>query len=54
MGAQELWTKFVAYCKMQGAPLNLLVPLTAVWGLGTLNSNFYGPRNGVPPRSPLL
>jgi len=30
----------------------VLVPLTAVWGLGTLASNYKGPRNGVPPRSP--
>jgi len=25
-----------------------------VWGPGTLAGTFWGPRNGVPPRSPLL
>jgi len=28
------------YCKLKGAPLNLLAPLTAVWGLGKLANNF--------------
>jgi len=31
----------------------VLAPLTtAVWGLGTLTSNYKGPTNGVLPRSP--
>jgi len=38
---------------LKGPPLNLLVPLTAVWGLGTLASNYKGSMNGVPARSPL-
>jgi len=42
--------KFGALLQTEGAPLNLLVPLTkAVWGLGTLAGNYKGPRNGVPP-----
>jgi len=28
--------------------------MTAVWGLGTLASNYKGPTNGVAARSPLL
>jgi len=44
--------KIGALFSAEGALLNLFVPLTAVRGLGTLASNFYGSRNGVPPRSP--
>ena len=32
--------KIRALLSAEGAPLNLLVPLTAVWGPGTLASNF--------------
>jgi len=39
-GAQELFKISGPYCKLKGGPLNLLVPSTAVWGLGTLASSF--------------
>ena len=48
-GGPGTLTKFGALLQAEGTPLNLLVQLTAVWGLGTLASNFLGPRNGVPP-----
>jgi len=45
--------KFGSLLQTEGTPVNLLVPLTAVWGLvwglGTLADNYKGPRNGVPP-----
>jgi len=40
-----------ALLSAEGAIFHLLVPLTAAYGPGTLASNFYRPRNGVPPRS---
>jgi len=50
--------KIGALLQTEGAPLNLLLPLTAVcglvWGLGTLASNYKEPKNGVPPRPLLL
>jgi len=46
-GAQELRKNLEPYCK-------LLVLLTVVWGLGTLTSNYKGPKNGVFPRSALF
>jgi len=40
--------KIGALLYTEGAPLNVLVPLRAVWGLGTLASNYKGPKNGIP------
>jgi len=44
--------KFGALLLAEGASLNLLVPLMAVWCLGTLASNFRGPGTAFP-RFPL-
>jgi len=38
----------VALLSAEGALLNLLVLLTAVWGPGTLASNFRGPGTAFP------
>jgi len=50
-GAHGNSEKIGALLYAGGAPFNLLIPVTAVWGLGTLASNFTGP--GMPlPRVP--
>ena len=40
--------KIGALLSAEGAIFNSLVPLTAVWGLGTLASNFRGPGTAFP------
>jgi len=40
--------KLVPYCKLRGSPLNLLVPLTAVWAWERSPAIFWGPGTAFP------
>ena len=46
--------KFGALLEAERASLNLLVPITSVWGLGTFANNFLGAQERRSPAFPLI